>query len=232
MRYLWLLLCFSVFIFADNITLESFNKLKAIKEKKIEVIEFKEYDSLYILKGKKQTKRGDLPILFYVTKDLKYVFIGRAYSSDTNEPVFIQSDMNKYKKYANFTFGEGKDEYFLFTDPECPYCKKFEKILFEIDSQKDIRKKIKIYYFLFPLDFHKEAIPMSNYILSQKDRYKALKKIVIDGSKEYKSFSNKKSKELIKNADIGFEVIVRGTPFLMDKNGKRLRYKLFLDNLK
>jgi len=227
MRYIFITLVFCFNLFADEVSLKSLNDLKIIQESEIKVVEFKAKDSIYLLKGVMDTKRGKRQILFYMTKDLKYTFFGRGLD-DQNQALYIKKDMSIYKKYSNFTYGEGEKEYYLFTDPQCPYCKKFEKLLYS----SDLKDKVKIYYFLYPLFFHKEAIPMSNYILSKKDKVKALKEVMINDSKEYKSFSNQKSEELIKNDEIAFDVMVRGTPSLFDSKGKQLNYQKFFKNFK
>ncbi|MGA1932838.1 DsbC family protein [Arcobacter sp. YIC-464] len=228
MKYILILCLFLSSIWAKNKDVEFFNNLQIVKQNGIEVNEFREYDSIYLLKGTRNTPKGTKALMFYMTKDLKYTFFGRAIENSVNEPLYIKRDMSKYKKFANFAYGNGKEEYYLFTDPECPYCKKFEKEL----SNLDIKDKVKIYYFLYPLAFHKEAVAMSNYILSKDNRYEALKDVLINNSKEYKSFSNKKSEELEKNISLTLELAVRGTPSLYDKNGKRLNYQEFLNKLK
>lgn len=226
MRFIFIAIVFTITLFAEDISVESFNNLKVLKENGIKVTEFKTQNSIYLLKGMKKTKRGKTSFLFYMTKDLKYTFFGQGFD-DKAQALYIPKDMDIYKKYANFTYGNGKSEYYIFTDPQCPYCKKFEKLL----AGSDIKGKVKIYYFLYPLAFHSEAIPMSNYILSQKDRAKALKEVMTSAFKEYKKYSNQKGDELLKNEEIGFDMVVRGTPSIFDSQGKLLNYQQFFENL-
>lgn len=228
MRYLVVLFIFVLSVFADNISLDTFNQLKVIREKGIKVLGFKKLDSLYILRGSIKRKNRERAIIFYMTSDLESLILGRAFDKQ-NQRLYIPKDMTEYKRYANFSYGSGEREYFLFTDPQCPFCKKFEKMLLE---QKDLKDKVSIYYFLYPLARHKEAIAMSEYILAKKDRLKALKEVVVDGSLSYKGFSNTKGKMLEKNMQIAFEMVVKGTPNIFDINGKPINYQEFFKNFK
>ena len=168
-----------------------------------------------------------------MSKDLKYTFFGKSFDNSTGEKLYIKKDMTQYISKAHFTYGKGKDEYLLFTDPECPFCKKFEKKLLNAS----IENKIKIHYFLYPLTFHKKAIPMSRYILSQKDnssKLKAVKEILVDDSNTYinKKYTQNQLKGLntqlqnIKN--ITLEVVIKGTPTLFSIEGKRININKFL----
>jgi thiol:disulfide interchange protein DsbC len=216
----------SLTLFAKDITLEQFNNLLSIKSKRINIKEFQDIGNLYILQGVAHTKKGFRPLIVTVSKDLKYTFFGKAFDNDTNEKLYIQKDMTIYTSKASFTYGTGKDEYYLFTDPQCPYCMKFEKRLLKAN----IQDKVKIHYFLHPLSFHKKAKPMSRYILSQKDnslKLKALHNIIINGSQEYKlkEYTKKKierlNDELQNIKDITLEVGIIGTPSLFTKDGKK-----------
>ena len=76
------------------------------------------------------------------------------------------ADVTLLKGKEAFTFGKGTDEYFLFTDPECKYCKMLESHL------PKIQDKVKIKVFYYPLDSHTNARDLSLYILSQKSNDK------------------------------------------------------------
>jgi len=62
----------------------------------------------------------------------------------------------------------------VFTDPDCPYCRKLEKILKEL-------KDVKVYTFLYPLDkLHPNARAKSAAIWCSKDQHKMLQKVMLE----------------------------------------------------
>lgn len=164
-------------------------------------------------------------VVLFVPKDLNTVIIGQGFKAN-GEPIDFPINMEQYKKDAIYTIGKGKVEYYLFTDPECPYCQKFEQMS---DKLKD---DIKIHVLFFPLDFHKDAQQMCKYILNQKGneaRAKAMHDIA-SGKDDYKKLKlsadeNSKYQEIIdKNLKIGREIGVNGTPAVYDSTGKPMQW--------
>ena len=178
--------------------------------------------SIYHLKGYYRNR----PLDIFVTKDKKYFIIGKGFNSKTNEELSFKIDMSKYKDKAAFTVGEGKDEYYVFTDPECPFCKKFEKVV------PYLEKHAKFHFYLFPLSFHKHAKSMSRYIFSlpKEKRAEALYKMQVIGNESYKNAKysekdfEKTNKILAEQKRIASEVGVNGTPSVFDKNGKSINW--------
>jgi len=79
-------------------------------------------------------------------------------------------DQKLLKETIAFTFGSGKKgEIYLFTDPQCPFCRGFEK---------HFGKKLedyKVHVIFFPLSFHPKATPLVEWIMEAKtpqERYK------------------------------------------------------------
>jgi len=230
------LLLFYVSLHASEFTLDDFNTLSPIKQRAITLTEYENVGNLYVVKGIKRTKRGNRPITLTVSKDLRYTFFGKTFDNNSGEKLYIKKDLSSFTSKANFTYGSGKDEYYLFTDPECPYCQKFEDRLL----RADIKNRVKIYYYLYPLAFHKEAKPMSRYILSQKDnqsKLKAVHDVFVNNSDAYKNkiYStaelDRLNKEIENVKKIVLEVGVQGTPALFKKDGTKLNVNNFLDNL-
>ena len=217
----------SSLLLSNEITNKTFEELATFKQNSIKVDEFEVLDTLYVVKGSKKTKRGEKVVSVCVSKDFKYTFFGKTIDNTTGEKVYIKKSPLPYKSDANFTYGTGKEEYFIFTDPQCPYCKKFEQQL----EKLNIKDKVKIYYFLYPLPFHKEAVPMSRYILSQKDnttKLKAVHKIFVESSTIYKKQNY--TKDEIKHLDkkialmknITKDLGVSGTPTILKSDGTRI----------
>ena len=231
-KVLIIMALFLVSLFAEELAIKDFEKLGPIKVKNIKVSEFEDLGTIYILKGTMPTKRGLRTISFSVSSDLKYSFFGRTVNNKTSDRVYIKKSPIAYKKDASFTYGSGKDEYYIFTDPECPFCKRFEERLLSLD----LKKSVKIYYYLYPLAFHKKALPMSRYISSQKNnkqKLEVMEKIIVEDSPIYqtKSFTQKeltildKKINLIKNIAIDLGVI--GTPTILKPDGTKVNVNKF-----
>lgn len=155
-----------------------------------------------------------------LSKDKKYLIAGKVYNTITGEALSIPNDVSVLNGKEALTYGKGNDLYYLFTDPECPYCKKFESYFDQIKN--DVTIKV----FFYPLSFHKNAKEMSLYILSQKtneDKIKAMFNVSLD-SDDYKNRDIKNKEQLTKildeNIKLGEELGVRGTPALFSKDGK------------
>jgi len=66
---------------------------------------------------------------------------------------FEPEDLKRLDELVAFSAGKGKKVVYIVTDPQCPYCKKAEKIMDEMIEKGEITVK----YLLFPLPFHKGA---------------------------------------------------------------------------
>ncbi len=237
MKYLILsLLLVITSLFSSESTFKKFENLSPIKERNIKVKEFKLQDGIYMLRGTLPTKRGERSIMLFVSKDLKYTFFGRVVNNETGENLYLKKSLLPYKSLVNFTYGSGKEEYYLFIDPQCPYCQKFEQNL----AKLNIAKKVKIHYFLFPLAFHSEARGMSKYIISQKDnasKLKALSDVVLEHSAEYKNLHveqkelNAIDEQIASNIKIVNELAIQGTPTLLKPDGTKVNIADFLKEM-
>ena len=168
----------------------------------------------------------------FLTKDLSTIIFGDALDTKSSKQLFIPIDINTevVKKVAAYSYGNGKNEYFLFTDPECPYCITMEK------DMHRLRDDVKIHVVLFPLSFHKNAKSMSRYILSQKTnalKVKAMNEIA-NGSLAYKSakYSESQLNELNRKLDNGLKVTqilkINSTPSLLSAEGMKIDYQTLL----
>ena len=179
--------------------------------------------SIYYIKGYTERDGKRLPIVFFETMDKKVMFFGKIYDENGTR-ITLPSDVKKFKKYASFTYGNGKDEYYLFTDPDCPFCKRFEHRVVE----KLPKDRITIHYFLFPLEMlHPTAKAKTLYVLMQpkKRRREELLKIMQGKSESWKNIDTNSTrykqakKELEKLKEIAQTLNVNGTPTLFDAKG-------------
>lgn len=105
--------------------------------------------------------------------------------------------------------GSGPRQVIEFTDPDCPYCRKVDEFLAK-------RTDVTRYVFFFPLrQIHPDAEKKARYILSQKDREKALREVVsgaLDGKPAPESVHQDAMLEEMEQ--VAKSVGVRGTPAL------------------
>jgi thiol:disulfide interchange protein DsbC len=217
---------------AQNVLKNTFlwnNIQKDIKDKKISLFG-KDLGDLYGIRitDKRLGKSG----VVYITKDKKYVILGKVVNNKTKTIVNIRKpvDIKKVEKAITFTAGEGSKNLYIITDPECPYCRMLQE-----KKGKDLFNNYKLHIILFPLSFHKYAKGMSYYILAgktNKERFNRFKDTLSGGNK-WKNFDNKVmtakeqkefDKQLNYNLKIGEELGVRGTPTIYDSKFKEVRF--------
>jgi len=200
--------------------------------KKMKVTKAVDLGDVYQVKGIANTQRNMINAV--ITKDKKYIILGPVYELKTNKQVQIPVNMKHYKKKEAFTVGSGKDEYYVFTDPECPFCRHFEKVI------PKILKYIKFHVFLFPLSFHRHAKNMSLYILSQpkNKRAEVMRDIMLKDSTKYVGYkySDQAKRILNSNMRVARELGVNGTPTVFNTKGKKIswvslikKYKVQMD---
>lgn len=111
--------------------------------------------------------------------------------------------------------GNGSRKVAVFSDPDCPFCKKLEKQ--ELAPLTDVT----IYTFLYPLEtLHPDAANKSKAIWCAADRAKAWQDWVLSGQL-VKNGTNC-SAPLEKNLELGRKLGVTSTPTLIFANGKRM----------
>ncbi len=202
--------------------LSNINNLELIQKSNIKVKKAFDHGSIYILLTIIQDTQQEI----FLTKDKKILLVGNAMSSKTGEPLTIPIDLSKFIGKEALIYGEGKNEYILFTDPECPYCKKFESYFPKIE------KNVKLRVFFYPLSFHKNAKDLSLYYMSKetnKEKIKAMLNVTAT-SKEFiqRNIDEKTLANLEQSLEeqmlIAEELNVRGTPTLYNIKGKKVSW--------
>jgi len=101
--------------------------------------------------------------ILYTNPGSEYLFFGNLIESKTGKNL-TRNALEQYTRLTPdalkrlysltaFTIGKGPVELFYATDPQCPYCKKGEKILKKLADADEI----KVNFVLYPLSFHKGA---------------------------------------------------------------------------
>ena len=223
-----LLLALAITTSLNAATELSQNEIKQLEEiqlfKRAQISITKAYDlgNLYVLSIQVQGNTDEV----FLTKDKKRLITGEVIDTASGAKITAPADLSGVRGKEAFVFGTGTDEYLLFTDPECPYCKKFESYFPQIEKNV----KIRVYY--YPLDFHKNAKDMSIYIMSKKtpaEKAKAMLNLDLN-SEAYKNRKYSKDElakleqSLTEQMAIAQKLNVQGTPALFDKNGNSVAW--------
>ncbi len=137
-------------------------------------------------------------------------------------------DVNKIPKKYLFAYGNpaAKLTVYVVTDPECPFCAKFDT---EMQKVLKNRNDVKFEIILFPLPFHKHAGKIVQRIVCEKSHTK--KKEILDESfKAVRGGNSRKLEELGKECEEGKKAIqehfafgsefgIGGTPTLIFPHG-------------
>ena len=126
----------------------------------------------------------------------------------------IQFDSLPLQNAIKFVKGDGKRLLAVFSDPDCPYCKKLEPELTKLDN-------VTIYIFPFPIaSLHPDAGQRAKQIWCSKDRAQAWLDLMLKGKQPAKATGCKNPVD--DNIALGQKLGVSGTPTLVFANGKRV----------
>ena len=202
-------------------------QFKNNKQVKLKGIEKKDF---YIITV--STKRGEANL--FITKNLKYTILGTIIDNKTKQTLKanypatdFKGDKNIVKNGILFSFGNGKKDLYIVTDPECPFCQRFEKMA----KKSKMGEKYNIHIIFLPLPFHKHSKAMIDYILSANTEAEKTKRFheTLQGSQNWKNFkptSSQKAKvnaQLKKSEKAVDELGARGTPTFYDENMKEIK---------
>lgn len=116
-----------------------------------------------------------------------------------------------------FVSGKGERVLAVFSDPDCPYCKKVEAELAKLDN-------VTIYLFPFPIQsLHPNAVAKSTAIWCAKDRAQAWRD-ALTGGKLVGSVATKGDCEnpIAANVALAERLGINGTPTLIARDGRLL----------
>ena len=108
--------------------------------------------------------------------------------------------------------GNGERRLYVFSDPDCPYCKQLENTLGSVDN-------VTIYTFLFPIDsLHPAAKAKSVGVWCAKDRAKAWNDLMTSNRAPTGTCDN----PIDRNIALAEKLAIRGTPTLIFADGSLL----------
>jgi thiol:disulfide interchange protein DsbC len=109
--------------------------------------------------------------------------------------------------------GNGKRQLAMFSDPHCPYCRRFEQTLLQIDD-------ITIYVFMYPV-IRPELADHSRAVWCSKDRARAWLELASLERPKIPAASPACANPVDKVLELGRSLRVNGTPTIYFANGER-----------
>jgi len=168
--------------------------------------------------------------MFYADEDFKYLIDGSIIDTNsmTNVTAARQRDLEELKlRKLAFPFeqlpldlaikkvkGDGSRKIAVFSDPDCPFCKRLERDLEKVTD-------VTIYLFLYPIEqLHPKAPAVSRAIWCSGDRVKAWDEYMLKGvAPKAAGTCNNPVDKLV---EFGRAKQITGTPTIFFADGKRV----------
>jgi thiol:disulfide interchange protein DsbC len=160
--------------------------------------------------------------IVYTNADATHIIVGRLLDAKTDRDL-TEERLRKFSAISMETLpydlavkvqrGNGKRSLVIFSDPYCPACKQFEKVLATVDD-------ITIHYFMYPV-IRPELAEHSRAVWCAPDRSKAWLDLALRGKPVASAV--KCDAPIDKVLDLGGKLGVRSTPTLFLATGERLR---------
>lgn len=204
---------------------QSFEKLKVMQDIKGKVTANKliaKNVDLYLVQGIDASQR---PFQVIVDKDGNYIILSsKVYDVHQGKQITIPVDLSLLKGQEALTYGTGKNHYYIFTDPECPYCKKFKK------TWPNMKDDVTLHIYFYNLSSHTNANAMTRWVLDGASNAEKTDRLfkVANGDKSYKTKQYSKAQmdkynQIInKHRNLGDTLGVRGVPSVIDSNGENI----------
>ena len=161
--------------------------------------------------------------IIYTDDTAAYVFLGsivdtKAKKNLTNERMAklneVKFDNLPFDNAIKFVKGDGSRKLAVFSDPECPYCKKFEQELTKVDN-------ITVYLFPFPIaSLHSQSVAEAKAIWCAPDRNAAWQDALLKGVMPKND--GKCKNPIDANIVLASKLHISGTPTLIFANGQRV----------
>ena len=161
--------------------------------------------------------------LLYADAKAQYIFTGDVIDLK-NRRNLTQARLNQLQAVSWDTLplnnalktvkGTGARKLVVFSDVDCPYCRKFEEELTKVDN-------ITVYTFLYPIEgLHPKAVQTSKQIWCAPDRNKAWDEYISGG--KVPSNDGKCANPVDETIALGIKLKVSGTPTIIFANGQRV----------
>jgi len=155
----------------------------------------------------------------YTDKNARYMIMGHLYDLQSQKDITMERlrsvrrvDVSSLplQDAITYTEGTGKTTFYVFTDPECPFCRKLEAEIF-------LMKDIKVYYYLIPT--HQSSPDIIQSIYCASDAHQALADYMISGKAPVRSESCRSDKPQ-KALKLASSLGIHSTPTIVSADGR------------
>lgn len=158
----------------------------------------------------------------YVEPSGRYFMFGRLYDMP-NQLDMTGQRLEEINRVDSGTFdvadaikqvkGNGRRKLYVFSDPDCPFCKKLERDL------KDVTD-VTIYTFLMPLEsLHPDAHRKAVNVWCSKDQVAAWDELMVGGKEAPKGDCKNPVDKIV---DLARKLRINGTPTMFSEDGRKL----------
>jgi len=157
----------------------------------------------------------------YTDADATHIFLGKIYDTKSDRDLteerlrklnVVRFDSLPLQQAVKIQRGNGKRVLVMFSDPYCPYCKRFEQTLQQVDN-------ITVYVFMYPV-IKPDLADHSRAVWCSPDRGKAWLDLALRGNPPSASPACETPVE--KNLELGHKLGVNSTPTLFLASGERI----------
>jgi thiol:disulfide interchange protein DsbC len=158
--------------------------------------------------------------ILYTDEKMNYIFSGNILDGKTMQNLTEkrQRELSAIK-WENLPLdaavktvrGNGKRTLAVFSDPNCPYCKRFEKDLAKVND-------VTVYTFLYPI-LSQDSLEKSKAVWCAADKSKAWNELMLNGSVPGPAQCDTPIEKVLA---LGRKYRVNGTPTLIFANGERV----------
>lgn len=167
--------------------------------------------------------------MVYATKDGNYIVAGSLLSSKEDKNLSAERMMQIQSQEQGFdslpldvaikkVYGKGTHKIVVFSDPDCPFCKKLEH-----DFAKNADKlDMTVYTLMLPIEeLHPGALQHARQILCSEDPNKAWYDWILDNNQpnDKQETCEKANSILEKSGEAAMKFQVQGTPTIVFENG-------------
>lgn len=167
--------------------------------------------------------RGDEPLIVYTDEEFRYLFQGSLVDTKTmadlteqtrSKLTAIDFDSLPLDRAIKRVKGNGSRKVAIFSDPDCPYCKRIEQ---ELDKMNDVT----VYILLYPIEqLHPKAPDRARAIWCSPNRLKAWDDYMLRGTAPTaKGDCGNPVADLV---EFGRKKGINGTPTLVFADGTRI----------
>lgn len=159
--------------------------------------------------------------LFYTDEKADYIFIGSIVDAKTKRNLTeervrdllrVKFDALPFNDAIKIVKGDGKRKIAVFEDPDCPFCKKLEADLNQLNNYT-------LYVFLYPIDqLHPDATNKSKKVWCAKDRSKAWTDLMTKG--QLPQNNGGCATPLARNTELANQLHIAGTPAVIFEDGQ------------